>query len=177
MLEMINFPDAPNMLSLTPIAFCVTIFTAFSVYYAKVSPKFDSERKRAYLLSTLSSLTMSIISLPFVGAYLAYGIQGCFTMAQSGWMLRLGQFGVMFFGTYLFGKSFVNPARMLLISQLMYVAPDGSRYMITDIHSFRLGISSIGHKLDSSLDGSTTRQSHSLDILTFSLTIVESTSH
>lgn len=96
--------DMLSELPLAPLVTCTTIFTGFCLAYSSLSPRFETERKRAYILSTISSFTMTLISLPYVWTYLVYGMEACFETAQSGWMLGLGQFAVIFFGTYLTGE-------------------------------------------------------------------------
>ncbi|WVR05386.1 hypothetical protein IAU60_002400 [Kwoniella sp. DSM 27419] len=78
------------------------IFALFALSYRFLSPKFSTDRKRAYVLSTISSCVMTITSVPFFLHYLSYGFKNTFEAAQKGWMRELGEFGVVFFGTYLF---------------------------------------------------------------------------
>lgn len=72
--------------------------------YILSAPYFATEKQRAYILSTLSSGVMTTISLPFVGKYLIYGLATTYEEAQRGWMASLANFGVVFFGVYLFGE-------------------------------------------------------------------------
>ncbi|BEI89353.1 uncharacterized protein CcaverHIS019_0207150 [Cutaneotrichosporon cavernicola] len=60
------------------------LFLGMVAWYNLVAPFFNGERKRAYVLSTLSSFTMTLCSFPFVYAYLNGGIP-----ATSRWR-RLG---------------------------------------------------------------------------------------
>ncbi|WVQ78457.1 hypothetical protein IAT38_000543 [Cryptococcus sp. DSM 104549] len=99
------------------------LFLAFFLTYLKLAPRFSSERQRAYLLSTLSSATMTLISLPFVSTYLIHGLECAFEDGQEGWMASLGQFGVVFFGTYLFGAS--SGAVILAIGYAKYPSQVG----------------------------------------------------
>jgi hypothetical protein len=91
-----------------PLAFALppTLFIGFIALYATISPHFHTDKQRAYILSTFSSLTMSLISLPYISQYLYHGLEKTFAEAQEGWRFELGRFGVIFFGTYLFGQSF-----------------------------------------------------------------------
>lgn len=87
----------------------IPIFIFFALTYTTVAPYFQMEKKRAYILSTLSSATMSLISLPFVYQYTFHGLGVVYEKSQNGWMGSLARFGVVFFGTYLFGElSFLN---------------------------------------------------------------------
>lgn len=91
----------------------------FIAYYHLLAPRCQTEKQRAYLLSALSSGTMSTLSLPFVWSYVNHGLAKTYLACQEGWLLRLGQFGVVFFGVYLFSK-FQSPAFELeLIQQWM----------------------------------------------------------
>ena len=82
----------------------VPIFASLCLAYAALAPCFSTERKRAYILSVLSSTVMSSISLPYIWLYLRYGLQETYEMAQTGWLASLGRFAVAYFGTYLFGE-------------------------------------------------------------------------
>lgn len=93
------FPDMDPAFVLSPL-----IFAAFSLAYWAAAPHFDSERKRAYILSTISSFCMTCVSLPYLWIYLVHGLGGLFERGQEGWLSSLGKFGVIFFGTYLFGE-------------------------------------------------------------------------
>lgn len=98
----LTFPDLDSIplgLALPP-----TLFLGFVGLYTALSPYFHTDKQRAYILSTCSSLTMSLISLPYITQYLYAGLEDVFEKAQEGWRLELGKFGVLFFGTYLFGK-------------------------------------------------------------------------
>jgi hypothetical protein len=92
---------APLGLVLPPI-----LLAGFAALYCLISPHFHTDKQRAYILSTCSSLTMSLVSLPYIGHYLYAGLGPTFAAAQDGWRFELGRFGVIFFGTYLFGESF-----------------------------------------------------------------------
>ena len=82
----------------------IPIFTFFFILHSYMSPRFDSERKRAYISSTFSSAIMSVISLPFAWNYMTYGLEVCYEAGQHGVLGMLGKFGVIFFGTYLFSE-------------------------------------------------------------------------
>lgn len=103
---MLDTLDDPAALKMAYLA--VPIYAAFALAYRKSWPRFDSERQRAYILSTISSGAMSIMSLPFLYTYLRYGMKETFEVGQSGWMGVLGRFSTIFFGTYLFGELFPN---------------------------------------------------------------------
>jgi hypothetical protein len=82
-----------------------TLFLSFYIIYTVISPRFHTEKQRAYILSVISSGTMTVISLPYVGQYLSQGLERCYEDAQHGWRKDLGSLGVLFFGTYLLGRS------------------------------------------------------------------------
>lgn len=84
------------------------ILLGFCTAYWGFSPRFDNERKRAYILSVISSFFMTCVSISFVWHYLRYGIQGVFEKGQEGWMRGLAEVSVVFFGTYLFADLFVG---------------------------------------------------------------------
>ncbi|WWC60918.1 uncharacterized protein I303_103494 [Kwoniella dejecticola CBS 10117] len=77
---------------------CGVIYALFYLTYALVSPKFDSERKKAYILSVISSFTMTVLSIPFFISYLRYGLEKTFKDGQAGWMGEMGRFSTVFFG-------------------------------------------------------------------------------
>ena len=81
------------------------LYTAMVVYYHLIAPRFETEKQRAYLLSTLSASVMSCISLPFLWTYVTSGFGGMYAVGQEGWMGILAEVGVIIFGVYLFGKS------------------------------------------------------------------------
>ncbi|WRT67320.1 uncharacterized protein IL334_004290 [Kwoniella shivajii] len=78
------------------------IYLSFFLAYQAFSPLFESERKRAYVLSSISSFTMTLLSIPLFGSYLLYGLKDTFEYAQGGWMGNWTRFAVVFFATYLF---------------------------------------------------------------------------
>ena len=88
----------------------VVIFAAQCLVYATTAPHFGTERKRAYILSVLSSSIMSLLSLPYIYSYLHYGLHQTYEAAQTGWLFALAHFGVVYFGVYLSGK-FFHPRR------------------------------------------------------------------
>lgn len=77
-------------------------------YYHILAPRFKTEKQRAYILSTLSSAFMTLVSTPFVWAYVKYGVEGLYDAGSRGRMEAIGQVGVVFFGVYLFGEQ-LNP--------------------------------------------------------------------
>ncbi|WVQ69879.1 uncharacterized protein L199_008101 [Kwoniella botswanensis] len=85
-----------------PFFLCSSIFTLSYIVYTILSPRFDTERKKAYILSSISSCTMTILSLPFFLSYLTNGLKETFEAGQEGWMGQMGWFGSVFFGVYLF---------------------------------------------------------------------------
>lgn len=93
------------------------IFALFAGVYWKFAPYLRTERQRAYVLSTLSSGTMTLLSLPFVWGYVAHGLHETYWASQEGWRAAVTQFGVLFFGTYLFAD--------LAIGQLCYPSQIG----------------------------------------------------
>jgi hypothetical protein len=93
-----------DQLSISPFVLSPVLLALFSVYYGVVSPRFATEKQRAYLLSCVSAGTMSCISLPFVWQYARHGMSGLYKASRVGGMRSLGEFGVTFFGTYLFGE-------------------------------------------------------------------------
>lgn len=82
----------------------VPLFLLFCAVYRTIAPRFETEKQRAYVLSTLSSATMTLASLPFVYAYLTGGIERMWDLGQTGWTKGLADCTVAFFGTYLFCK-------------------------------------------------------------------------
>jgi hypothetical protein len=82
-----------------------TLFLGFTLLYTVGSPYFHTDKQRAYILSSVSSLCMTLVSLPYIGQYLSSGLGVVFEQAQEGWRRDLGKVGVLFFGTYLFGTS------------------------------------------------------------------------
>ena len=93
-------PAALKMAYLAP-----AIYAIFALAYRQFAPRFASERQRAYILSAISSGSMSVMSLPFLYTYLRYGMEETFEVGQNGAMGVLARFSTIFFGTYLFGKS------------------------------------------------------------------------
>ena len=81
----------------------IPLFAFFNLIYFLTAPYFGTEKQRAYILSTFSSATMALVSLPFVWTYLVSGLRVSYEEGQEGWLRLLGIFGVVFFGTYLFG--------------------------------------------------------------------------
>lgn len=82
----------------------IPIYAGFALAYWKLAPNFETDRQRAYILSTISAFVMTLISLPFLWTYLVYGLETVYEAAQGGWLGMVGRFGVVFFGTYLFGQ-------------------------------------------------------------------------
>lgn len=94
--------DAAHTLPLG-VTLPLPFFLGFVAWYRTVSPHFAEERKRAYLLSSLSSLIMTLSSLPFVYAYVTGGVPALWAAGQEGWTKTLADTAVASFGTYLFG--------------------------------------------------------------------------
>lgn len=82
----------------------VPIFGALVATYCIAAPYFSTSRSRAYILSSLSSFTLTTASLPFVYAYATGGFQGLWDAGQEGWTKVLADLVVVYFGTYLFSK-------------------------------------------------------------------------
>ncbi|KAK4687042.1 hypothetical protein P7C73_g3077, partial [Tremellales sp. Uapishka_1] len=79
-----------------------SILSFFVASYAVLAPRFETEKQKAYILSTISSFTMTLVSLPFLSTYVLHGLEGVYESSQLGWKGDLGRFGVVFFGCYLF---------------------------------------------------------------------------
>lgn len=79
------------------------------IYYHVLASSFKTEKQRAYILSTLSSGVMTSASLPFVWTYGRKGLGGLYETGGEGWMGKVGEVGVIFFGVYLFGESALLP--------------------------------------------------------------------
>lgn len=90
----------PSLATVLPIP----LYLLMLVMYHATSPYFRTEKQRAYILSSCSAMIMSSLSIPFVWNYATQGLEGMFKAGQEGWMSRIGEFGVTFFGVYLFGK-------------------------------------------------------------------------
>jgi hypothetical protein len=88
-----------------PVILPVPLYLSMIAYYHLVAPKFKTEKQRAYVLSTLSSGLMTCVSIPFLWNYLRHGLEGLYGSGTEGWMARVGEVGVVFFGVYLFGQS------------------------------------------------------------------------
>lgn len=82
----------------------LSVLIGLATYYHALAPYFRTEKQRAYIMSALSSATMSVISIPFAYTYLRYGLEKAYSDSQSGWMGDLARFGAIFFGVYLFSK-------------------------------------------------------------------------
>jgi hypothetical protein len=92
---------------LSPFILSPTLLLTFLSIYHLSAPYFATEKQRAYILSTISAATMSTASIPFVWKYVNYGFTGMYEAGQIGWIRDVGRFGVIFFGSYLFGELFV----------------------------------------------------------------------
>ncbi|WVQ71788.1 hypothetical protein IAR50_001330 [Cryptococcus sp. DSM 104548] len=90
--------DAIYSLSI-PIILPIPILLILS--YTILAPHFVTERQRAYILSAITSGTMTLASLPFAWSYLRWGLEVTYKETQQGWMAALARIGVVFFGTYL----------------------------------------------------------------------------
>ena len=101
------FPSSmSDILSIpTPYFLPLPLLAFLTIAYFLAAPSFPTEKARAYVLSTLSSFTMSIISLPSIYCYLTGGLQLVYAAGSTGWMRQLGRFGASFFGTFLFGET------------------------------------------------------------------------
>lgn len=94
----------PTSISMSmPVVLPVPLYLSMVMYYHLLAPNFGTEKQRAYILSTLSAATMTIISLPFVWVYVSEGLEGLYAMGDGGWTSVVGEVGVVFFGVYLFG--------------------------------------------------------------------------
>ncbi|WVW82882.1 hypothetical protein I302_104894 [Kwoniella bestiolae CBS 10118] len=93
----------PSSSSLTTPLLSLSLHSIFYLTYSLLSPYFDTDRKKAYILSSISSFTMTTLSIPFFVGYLTNGLEGTFKDGQDGWMGGVGWFGAVFFGVYLFG--------------------------------------------------------------------------
>ncbi|WVQ98925.1 hypothetical protein IAU59_006056 [Kwoniella sp. CBS 9459] len=95
----------PSPTTTLDILIPLALFTAFYALYAFLAPHpqlgFAKEKQRAYILSTLSSGTMTLVSIPYLWSYASVGFEETFERCQSGWMAELGRIGVLFFATYL----------------------------------------------------------------------------
>lgn len=96
------------------------IFVGLVGWYTAVAPHFAEMRKRAYVLSSISSLIMTFSSLPFVYAYFTGGIPAVWAAGQEGWTKTLADAAVAYFGTYLFSECYDCTARSQITNtQLM----------------------------------------------------------
>jgi len=93
-----------------PIILPIPLFALFTGAYLVAAPYFPTEKQRAYILSTFTSAAMTLMSLPFVWNYLAHGFRVSHEEAQGGWRWDLALFGVILFGTYLFGEPSTHEA-------------------------------------------------------------------
>ncbi|RXK36233.1 hypothetical protein M231_06503 [Tremella mesenterica] len=95
-------PDFSSLFNLPiPLTLPIPLFIIFTITYLSFAPRFKTEKQKAYILSTLSSGSMTLISLPFLYTYLTKGFGVVMEQGEMGWMLVLGRFGVTFFATYL----------------------------------------------------------------------------
>ncbi|GMK54036.1 hypothetical protein CspeluHIS016_0106220 [Cutaneotrichosporon spelunceum] len=96
-------PDALERARELPLGITLPapFFLGMVAWYNLVAPRWTSERKRAYVLSCLSALTMTLASLPFLYAYVSGGILALWTAGQEGWTKTLQDIAVAWFGTYL----------------------------------------------------------------------------
>ncbi|KAL1411022.1 hypothetical protein Q8F55_001967 [Vanrija albida] len=78
------------------------VLAALVAVYAIAAPRFDSDRKRAYILSAVSAAVLSATSVPFLYTWLTGGFAAAWAAGQSGWTAVMAQYVVAFFGTYLF---------------------------------------------------------------------------
>ncbi|WVF71992.1 hypothetical protein IAT40_006803 [Kwoniella sp. CBS 6097] len=98
------------------------LFISFNALYGILSPHFKREKQRAYILSTISSGCMTLLSLPYLYTYTTMGFGQAFERCQEGWMGSLGRIGVLTFGTYLFSDvsltNLMSCTQMLLLPDL-----------------------------------------------------------
>jgi hypothetical protein len=100
-----------------------SLLVFLTAFYLATSRYFSTDKARAYLLSALSSFTMTTLSIPFAYLYFVYGLEVVFNAAQEGWLHQAGRIGVIFFGTYLFGECDVETC----ISENVLTMDDNSR--------------------------------------------------
>ncbi|OCF45396.1 hypothetical protein I317_00641 [Kwoniella heveanensis CBS 569] len=86
----------------------LVLSTSFYTLYTLLAPSFPKEKQRAYILSTISSATMTSLSIPYLYTYTTMGFEGAFERCQQSWMGGLGRMGVLFFGTYLFSDLLIG---------------------------------------------------------------------
>lgn len=77
-------------------------FLFFAATYKLAAPHFPDVRSRAYILSSISAFCMTLVSLPFVAAYLNGGYPRVWEAGQTGWTSTLAAVVVPAFATYLF---------------------------------------------------------------------------
>jgi hypothetical protein len=94
-----EYTELPLHLSLP-----VPIYLGLCLAYATLYRFFKTDRERAYILSTISAITVSTASLPFFYLYLTSGFGGVHAASQQGTMATFTEVTVTFFGVYLFGE-------------------------------------------------------------------------
>jgi hypothetical protein len=100
-------PDiAARAAALDPLVLRVPLpaATVLLTAYATISPFFPDVRARAYILSVVSSATMTLASLPFVARYLSGGLPAVWAAGQDGWTRTLSTVLIPAFATYLFSE-------------------------------------------------------------------------
>jgi hypothetical protein len=99
-------PITMSELAALPLTYTLPppLLVLLTAFYLATARYFSTDKARAYLLSALSSFTMTTLSIPFAYLYFAYGLEAVFVAAQEGWLHQAGRVGVIFFGTYLFGE-------------------------------------------------------------------------
>lgn len=113
-----------------PTLLPIPLYLSMIGYYHLVAPYFKNEKQRAYILSTLSSAAMTCISIPFVWAYGRHELGGLYEAAHQGWIQKIGEVGVVFFGVYLFGKSTLRPVddnrkKLISVADVSLLNKDG----------------------------------------------------
>ncbi len=83
------------------------LFGLFALVYSLAAPSFATEKQRAYILSSFTSASMTLVSLPYVWSDMLYGLKATYEDAQIGWRRDVAMCGMAFFATYLAGKQCV----------------------------------------------------------------------
>lgn len=111
---------APDFVSLamspSHLVLPIPLLVIFFVVYSLAAPYFRTEKQRAFILSTLSSAMMTLVSLPFVWNYVTLGLDVSYHKAQDGWLREVAMIGITFFGTYLTGEYLASTELKLTIT-------------------------------------------------------------
>lgn len=78
-----------------------SLLLVLGTIYATTHHRFKTSKQKAYILSTISSGCMSLLSLWFVGTW----IQGGFEAVLKDGAERFARYGTVFFRSYLIGMS------------------------------------------------------------------------